>query len=150
MKTDEITWIYGWGRTKHIARMVHLNPGTVGLCGAEGGHSEEPKRPVCKHCTRLAELPPPEWEIIDQGGGVALLKYQGLVIGEIARDPRDEQHASHPELRRAFHVQAYTIEREWDAPETIERVPHYDITIGGRTRRLWSVERYEKLIKDTS
>jgi hypothetical protein len=58
--TEEIRYVYGWGRTKHIARPDTDFRGP-GLCGAYGGYYlEAPHRPVCKHCLRLAAPTPRE------------------------------------------------------------------------------------------
>lgn len=59
MSDDEIEYLYGWGRTKHIpSGKVDRYGGSYSLCGAYGGCALMPRqkaaRPVCKHCERVA------------------------------------------------------------------------------------------------
>jgi hypothetical protein len=61
MADDEREYIYGYGKTKHIAdpdtdpNRVWGWRGRPSLCGAEGGYPmEAPDRPVCKRCEREA------------------------------------------------------------------------------------------------
>lgn len=54
---DSPEFIYGWGRTKHIAAAPVTSHGytyRIALCGARGGNNPDPKRPVCKTCLRAA------------------------------------------------------------------------------------------------
>ncbi len=57
--TDEVRYVAGWGRTKHILDRSKphtdvLNDG-YGLCGVFGGyHLDARHRPVCQHCARVA------------------------------------------------------------------------------------------------
>lgn len=56
MERDE--FVYGYGRTKHIADPRVTTPirgDAVALCGAYGGYPyAEPERPVCKRCQKKA------------------------------------------------------------------------------------------------
>jgi hypothetical protein len=64
----EQRYVYGFGRTKHIYGKTetarnYFGRGYVahdfGLCGAAGGFpDEEPQRPVCKRCLRMATPAP--------------------------------------------------------------------------------------------